>query len=99
MGCCGKNTPRNKAPTRTAYPNPPRATMPAQPAALTQPPVAGGTFMEYVGPTRMMVRGPVSGRVYRFAKSRVSVLIDARDAPLLLAVPNLRLVAASAAEA
>ena len=53
-----------------------------------------GTLFEYVGPTRMMVRGPASGRIYRFSKSHTQVLIEDRDVAFLAAVPNLRPAAA-----
>jgi hypothetical protein len=38
----------------------------------------------------MTVRGPVTGRVYRFAGPGSTVSVDTRDAPSLVAVPNLR---------
>ena len=101
MACCGKAKPRNPTATRAPHPSP-RAFAPAarpagaEPAsALTAAPAdQEGTLLEYVGPTRMMVRGPATGRIYRFSKSYAQVLIDDRDVPFLTAVPNLRLPAA-----
>jgi hypothetical protein len=73
----------------------PVAAAPAVAAAqMTRAADQQGTLFEYIGPTRMMVRGPASGRIYRFSKSHTSVLIEDRDVPFLAAVPNLRLAAA-----
>jgi hypothetical protein len=96
MSCCGKARPRSPTATRTPYPSSRAA------APVTATPVGAttsgrdpqGTLFEYVGPTRMMVRGPASGRIYRFSKSHTRVLIEDRDAPFLAAVPNLRPAAA-----
>ncbi len=45
---------------------------------------------EYVGKTGLMVVGPISGKRYRFNYTGAIVAVDARDAPSLIAVPNLR---------
>jgi hypothetical protein len=52
--------------------------------------MAGTSAFEYLGPTALTVRGPISGRTYRFAKRGVLVSVDERDVRFLLAVPNLR---------
>lgn len=89
MGCCGKSTSRPRLNRTAAGPRHlPPASAPATPAPRAAPP--GGRLLEYVGPTRLMVRGPITGTLYRFGRSRALVAIDERDAPFLLAVPNLR---------
>ena len=45
---------------------------------------------EYVGPTGLSVRGPITGRHYRFPATGSTLAVDGRDAPSLMAVPNLR---------
>jgi len=41
--------------------------------------------MEYLGPTALLLKGPVSRRVYAFSPGRRDVQIDARDAQALSA--------------
>jgi hypothetical protein len=62
------------------------------PALTTRPQAQGssGLVVEYVGPTSLRVRGPVSGQTYRFASNGMRIVIDGRDAPFLLAIPHLR---------
>jgi hypothetical protein len=38
----------------------------------------------------LTVRGPISGKTYRFAKTGNSLAVDERDAPYFAAVPSLR---------
>ncbi len=45
---------------------------------------------EYVGKTGLTVWGPVSGRRYRFDRQGARIVVDPRDRPSLLLVPNLR---------
>lgn len=45
---------------------------------------------EYTGKTALSVRGPISGKNYRFAKPGDTQLIDYRDASSMLGVPVLR---------
>jgi len=52
-------------------------------------------YFEYVGNTGLTVRGPITGRSYRFAGPAQRVAVDGRDAPSLMAVPNLRTVGKS----
>jgi len=88
MGCCGKkrndlNT-RVNSPVRRALQN-----EVARPEAVVESEVARHAF-QYMGATALTVRGPATGRTYRFAKRGALVIIDERDAPFLVAVPNLR---------
>jgi hypothetical protein len=98
MACCGKAKPRNPTATRAPYPSP-RTAAPVAVRPIESAPVGTGsqqgTLLEYVGPTRMMVRGPTTGRIYRFSKPYTPVLIDDRDVPFLAGVPNLRPASAS----
>ena len=50
----------------------------------------GTIEFEYVGPTGTTVLGPITGRRYRFNHRGDRVAVDTRDAPSLVAVPNLR---------
>ena len=64
----------------------------ASPAAVWQPPapVSTGVRFEYTGATGMTVRGPITGRTYRFNGPGIAVEVDSRDAPSMMAVPKLR---------
>jgi hypothetical protein len=85
MACCGKNRIRFHNDTRTGV------------EAGGQPPVRPATSLtlmrfEYVGETGLSVRGPITGRTYRFGASGARIAVDSRDAPSLMAVPKLRTV-------
>jgi hypothetical protein len=45
---------------------------------------------EYTGATGVTVRGPITGRSYRFNGPGEAVDVDGRDAPSMMAVPRLR---------
>ena len=49
-------------------------------------------FFRYVGEATLTVAGPVSGKYYRFLAPGATVEADARDAPSLEQVPQLRRV-------
>jgi len=77
----------------------------AGPAAQTKrlpPPIPpraarfGKVQLEYIGPTGLTVRGRISGQIYRFPETGARAAVDTRDAPSLLAVPQLRRVQAEA---
>jgi len=84
--CCGKS--RTQFQRGTPSLQPPR---PA-PAASPQPqfPRYTGATFEYVGRTGLTVRGPVTGRQYRFDRPGSRVEVDPRDRPSVAAVPMLR---------
>jgi hypothetical protein len=46
----------------------------------------------YEGPTRLQTQGPITRQRYRFEHSGAIVAVDARDAPSLAAIPQLRRV-------
>ncbi len=54
------------------------------------PPRPRAALFEYTGPTAMTVTGPMSGARYRFDGPGAKVQIDMRDAPSMVAVPNVR---------
>jgi len=89
MGCCGKN--RERYMTRTQ-------------GGTGEPVSQGNGFrrlraeapvtvvFQYVGRSGLTVRGPFSGKRYRFDSHGARVAIDARDAASMAAVPNLEKV-------
>jgi hypothetical protein len=85
MACCGEVRTQFYAGARidpapgAHAPIQPRIGMPAAPIRF-----------EYVGSTGLSVRGPITGRTYRFNGPGEQVAVDPRDAPSLMAVPKLR---------
>lgn len=77
MSCCGKQ--------RSQF----FGTVPALPQAEPGRPRSAVRF-EYVGTTGLTVQGPVTGAQYRFGNPGAQVLVDARDALSVAAVPMLR---------
>ncbi len=64
-----------------------------KPAAL--PPRPKPRFaidFEYIGQTRLMVVGPITGNRYEFQNPGARIPIDVRDMPQVEQVPNLRRV-------
>jgi len=49
-------------------------------------------IFEYVGKTRLVVTGPVSGRRYQFDHSGSRMAVDPADKPGISRVPHLRLI-------
>jgi hypothetical protein len=78
MGCCGK--------VRQSLGS---ALRPAQPDSPT-PRRSLNVVFAYTGATAMTVRGPVSGRLYRFDRPGARLTVDPRDRPGLARVPHLR---------
>jgi hypothetical protein len=83
MSCCGK-----KRESLTQRPSQELKLPPHTPRS--QPMTATGLVVEYVGPTSLHVRGPISGQMYRFVNSGTRVVVDGRDAPFILSIPHLR---------
>ena len=82
--CCGSK----RAAARDAA-----LAVPSRPkAAVTGPPDPQGSVFvfEYIGASPIAIRGPVSGRVYRFAHAGDRIRVDARDRPGLAASKSLR---------
>ena len=91
MPCCGKN--RNQA---FSGARPSARSNDGQSDAVEHRPVAPrlDLYFEYTGLTGLTVRGPITGRSYRFAGRGQKVAVDSRDGASLMAVPNLRTVSA-----
>jgi hypothetical protein len=84
--CCGNQ----RAAARAAVMPPAAApTLSARAAAAAQTSVIS---FEYVGRGEAAIRGPVSGRLYRFSRPGERREVDARDRPGLAALPVLRWV-------
>ncbi|MBC8085993.1 MAG: hypothetical protein H7Z40_01910 [Phycisphaerae bacterium] len=87
--CCGKNRAAAQAGAIAA------AKARASSSRVMGGPVDTGTseiMFEFVGDGSASIRGPASGRVYRFAAAGDRLRVDARDRPGLLALPALRWV-------
>lgn len=82
MSCCGKARASLQVPSNTR-PEPLARSVPSRLQA------ADSLLVEYVGSTALTVRGPASGNVYRFSSRGARMLVDGRDAPFLLAIPQL----------
>lgn len=84
--CCGEG--------RTTYhPIRPSGRFPDPAAARSVPqrrPGETATRFEYTGPTRLTVRGPLSGRTYVFDGRGAALSVDPHDAAALARVPGLR---------
>ena len=78
MACCGQRRAMAAGSGRLAETN------------RTVRPVSRAVVYEYTGGTGMTVAGPVSGQKYRFGFPGSRLQIDARDAPSLAGLPNLR---------
>jgi len=62
-------------------------------AASMPPPqatVVSAVTFEYLGETGVSAVGAITRKLYRFAGKHTQLAVDARDAPSIAAVPNLR---------
>ena len=87
MACCGKG--------RSQFQTAARTVPGANPTPVLRPRVemtAAAVRFEYLGTTALTVRGPITGRNYRFNGPGGQVAVDRRDAPSMMAVPKLRTV-------
>jgi len=87
MSCCGKTRSQIRATISNQSTN-------RVPSAAASLPASNGqsVYFQYYGKTGMTVTGPVSSRTYRFSAGETAIAVDARDAPSLARVPNLRAV-------
>lgn len=88
--CCGKNRAAARAAAVAGG-----VAGRGQAAAAVAPAPASATseiMFEYVGTGSVAIRGPVSGRVYRFAAPGDRVRVDARDRPGLSSMAAVRWV-------
>lgn len=87
MSCCGSK--RRQLPARaSASPN----GTPQPLHSYAVPRTTSGKVFKYTGRTTLTVRGPITGRMYRFSKLNLRIAVDGRDASALMGVPNLQLV-------
>lgn len=92
--CCGKNRAaaqaaassgaRSGAADRLGSSRPPASPLPSS--------ATSEIVFEFVGPGTANVRGPVSGRIYRFTAPGERLRVDLRDRPGLATLPALRWV-------
>jgi hypothetical protein len=61
-------------------------------AAMQRPKLRFAIEFEYMGATKLMVTGPITGKSYEFDKPGARALVDVRDMPSVQQVPNLRRV-------
>lgn len=88
--CCGKNRAAARA---AAVAGGVAGRGHAATAVAPVPPSATSEIMfEYMGNGSAAIRGPVSGRVYRFAAPGDRVRVDARDRPGLSSMAAVRWV-------
>jgi hypothetical protein len=78
MGCCGKI--RQALPVENTQ---------VRPTTFTPPSPTFQDF-EYTGKTALTAIGVATGARYRFTAPGARVAVDSRDAPSMIAVPNLR---------
>jgi hypothetical protein len=86
MSCCGGKRRQFPAAPRPAH----TGTIPVPAARQTTPAITEVITFEYTGRTGLTVRGPLTGRAYRFAYPGAQVSVDKRDASALTAVPHLK---------
>ena len=79
MGCCGGQRRR----LRTRGPGP--AAVDAARTGRRH----GPSYFRYHGRTALSVRGPATGRLYRFARPGAVVAVDPRDQASLARLPQL----------
>lgn len=81
--CCGQKMMR---PSGAFRPD----TSVQRPAASQVPAAAGPSYFEHVSAGTLVVRGPVSGKQYRFVGQGATLIIDHRDRASLKRVPHIR---------
>jgi hypothetical protein len=89
MGCCGKNRERYVTRVQRGTGEPEQQGDGVRRLRAKAPVTV---VFQYVGRTGLTVRGPFSGKRYRFDFHGARVAIDARDAASMAAVPNLEKV-------
>jgi hypothetical protein len=95
--CCGAKrlAQRQSAAARagTGVPQQPQQPPAPRPAPPAQPQdTQGRVLIQYTGVTPLTELGPITGATYRFASWGSRVLVDARDADILLVRRDLRRV-------
>ncbi len=88
MPCCGKKREEFRARPDDFI----RTEVTEQASTLRRMPPQAAVCFEYTGKTGLTALGPISGQRYRFGGPGAIIAADARDAPSLAAVPNLKRV-------
>ena len=78
MGCCGKSSLTRTLGHRTGFNSPTTSGIPV----LLQ--------FRCTSTSTVVAAGPVTGRIYRFPSSGISVQVDPRDAPSLARLRNIQ---------
>jgi hypothetical protein len=84
--CCGSNRAAARAAVMAQGARPPTA------APAGHVTASSVIMFEYVGASQAAIRGPISGRLYCFARPGDRLPVDPRDRPGLAAMPALRWV-------
>jgi hypothetical protein len=87
MSCCGKKREALKQPVTSVEgrPTPPRPPV----VAASGDPVVERQFHN-AGRADLSIRGPVSGKIYRFPATGAPVLVDERDIPYLTGISRIQ---------
>lgn len=80
MGCCGQKRAALTRRLSGASPSPTTLEVIEPPSADATPPVR----LHYLQSRPLLVRGPVTGRVYQFSGAHPDANVDSRDAGALL---------------
>jgi len=83
MPCCGDRRARFVAASA------PKRELRSRPVAPA-PPARQPVMFEYTGNSALAVTGPITRATYRFPVPGARVLVDAKDAGAVAAVPNVR---------
>lgn len=81
MSCCGQ---KRAAAVAIARPRLDRPSIPPAAAKVSAPPVGNDPRVRYLGPGKLSLRGPISGRVYYFAEAGSTASVDTNDVAALL---------------
>ena len=81
MSCCGQ---KRAAAAAIARPRLERPSIPPAAAKVSAPPVGNDPRVRYLGPGKLSLRGPISGRVYYFAEAGSTASVDTNDVAALL---------------
>lgn len=88
MGCCGQGRAALSRRLTGSKPTPPTAEVVEPPLADPGSPVR----LQFLQTRPVLVRGPVTGRVYQFSGAHPAACVDSRDAAPLLRTNLFRLV-------
>ena len=84
MSCCGKQRELQRRQSSAVIPSPVR------PVESVQSQRRAIVLFEYIGSSRLTIRGHVTGREYTFEKPGSMIEVDNRDHTMMNGVPSLR---------